>query len=112
MVEEVAEKEPVIAGNAIDYSARLEKIIARMREEATQKEEMWEKKKNWIVEEEEDKKVIFNSLALGIKMVMPKEVLKIDNTMLYNECRGKNIPIKDWNFWLVETLSNKLMNMK
>ena len=27
MVEEVAEKEPVIAGNAIDYSARLEKII-------------------------------------------------------------------------------------
>ncbi|KAL7722214.1 hypothetical protein QTN25_000965 [Entamoeba marina] len=87
-----------------ELERRLENELLEMKE----KERIWKDKTMFIVEEEEDKKVVFNGLALAIKMVMPKEVLKIDNTMLYDQCRKERVPLKDWNCWLANRLAQEI----
>ncbi|ELP89036.1 hypothetical protein EIN_164360 [Entamoeba invadens IP1] len=86
-----------------------ERESLKLKSEKEQLVGVLDKLKKCSVEDEEDKKVVFNGLALAIKIVLPKEVLKIDNTMLYEECKMKNIPLKDWNCWLVERLSKEVL---
>ncbi|KAL7715015.1 Cortexillin [Entamoeba marina] len=58
-----------------------------------------------LIENDDDKKVFFNSLALAIKIAIPKKIVT-DNTSLYIECKKERVPMKNWNHWLVNKLTS------
>ncbi|ELP93471.1 DNA double-strand break repair Rad50 ATPase, putative [Entamoeba invadens IP1] len=63
----------------------------------------YKNKELFSLDKEDDRRVLFNSLALAIKIVMPKQIV-LDNTMLYEECLAEKVPLKEWNLWLVRRL--------
>ncbi|KAL7716193.1 hypothetical protein QTN25_006512 [Entamoeba marina] len=57
-----------------------------------------------LVDNEEDKKVLFNSLALAMKLVIPN-CSQINNVDLYDECVKTKVPMGQWNEWIVSKLT-------
>ncbi|BFU22747.1 calponin- domain containing family protein [Entamoeba histolytica HM-1:IMSS-B] len=85
---------------------QLEDLILNIKKEYAELVMKFNDREMVCVENETDKRVLFNSLALSIKMVLPT-TSKFDNTMLYNECTNQKVPIKNWNIWLVNRLTKK-----
>ncbi|EMD42968.1 cortexillin, putative [Entamoeba histolytica HM-3:IMSS] len=78
----------------------------KLKDEIKRLTEVVEQYKLNQAEDETDRKVLFNSLALAIKIVVPNRIIE-DNTMLYEECMKEHVPINNWNMWLIERLTKE-----
>ncbi|EDR27752.1 alpha-actinin-2, putative [Entamoeba dispar SAW760] len=101
----IEEKDTKLTENEQNIN-QLEDLILNIKKECAELAMKFNDREMVCVENETDKRVLFNSLALSIKMVLPT-TSKFDNTMLYNECTNQKVPIKNWNIWLVNRLTKK-----